>query len=130
MDILRGIMAKNKSKLPNLQASIIDIAVEAWRFRRVFSNAISKLETTESSRYSNQYLYFFKKVESAIENANLKIINVEGKKYDIGLPVSPLNMEEFSQDDILVIDQMIEPIIMDSGKVLKSGTVILRRLEE
>jgi hypothetical protein len=120
----------NKSKLLNLQASIIDIAVEAWRFRRVFSNAISKLDATESSRYFNQYLYFFKKVESAIENANLKIINVEGKKYDIGLPVSPLNMEEFSQDDILVIDQMIEPIIMDSGKVLKSGTVILRRLEE
>jgi hypothetical protein len=122
-------MVTDESK-PNLQASIIDIAVEAWRFRRVFSSAISKLDAAESSRYFNQYHYFFKKVESALENANLDIINVEGQKYDIGLPVSPLNMEEFSQEDNLVIEQMIEPIIMDSGKVVKPGTVILRRFDK
>jgi hypothetical protein len=121
-------MPNKKSKIPNLQASIIDIAVEAWRFRCVFSNAVSKLDTAESNRYINQYLYFFKKVESALENAGLKIVNVEGKEYDTGLPLTPLNMDEFTQDDKLVIEQMIEPIIMNSGKVAKIGTAILRRL--
>ena len=109
---------------------MIDIAVEAWRFRRIFSSALSKLDDTEANRYSNQYLYFFRKVESALENADLKIVNVEGKEYDIGLPITPLNMDEFSQDDKLIIEQMIEPIIMNSGKVAKTGTVILRRLDQ
>jgi hypothetical protein len=122
-------MLAKKSKIPNLQASIIDIAVEAWRFKHVFSSALSKLEAAESNRFLNQYLYFFKKVESALENAELKIVNVEGKKYDIGLPITPLNMDEFSQDDKLIIEQMIEPIIMKSGKVIKNGTVILRRMD-
>ena len=123
-------MLTKKSKFPNLQASMIDIAVEAWRFRRIFSSALSKLDDTEANRYSNQYLYFFRKVESALENADLKIVNVEGKEYDIGLPIMPLNMDEFSQDDKLIIEQMIEPIIMNSGKVAKTGTVILRRLDQ
>jgi len=123
-------MLTKKSKIPNLQASIIDIAVEAWRFKNVFSSALSKLEITESNRYLNQYLYFFKKVESALENAELKIVNVEGKEYDIGLPITPLNIDEFSQDDKLIIEQMLEPIIMKSGKVIKNGTVILRRIDQ
>ena len=123
-------MSLKKVKSPSLEASIIDIAIEAWRFRRVFSSAISKLDVTESNRYFNQYLYFFKKVETALENAGLKIANVEGEKYDMGLPVTPLNMEEFTQDDTLIIEQMLEPIIMNSGKVAKQGTVILRRQDK
>jgi len=122
-------MHTKKPKIPNLQTSIIDIAVEAWRFKSVFSSAVSKLDVVESNRYINQYLYFYKKVESALENADLKIINVEGKEYDIGLPITPLNMDEFSQVDKLVIEQMIEPIIMHSGKVIKTGTALLRRKE-
>ena len=123
-------MATDVTISPILQASIADIAIEAWRFRRVFSSAVSKLDPAESNRYLSHYLYFYKKVESALENANLKIINVESEKYDIGLPVSPLNLEEFSQEDALVIDQMIEPIIMISDKVLKTGTVTLRRVDK
>ena len=111
--------------MPILQSSILDIAIEAWRFQRVFSNAISKLDPIESNKYYNQYLYFFKKVESALQNANLIIINVEGQKYDAGLPVTPLNIEDFSINDNLVIEQMIEPIIMSSEKLAHQGTVIL-----
>jgi hypothetical protein len=120
-------MPEKKTNDTCLQNSILEIAVEAWRFRRVFASAVSKLDVEDSNRYLNQYLYFFKKVESALGNANFKIVNVEGEKYDVGMAVIPLNMEEFSEDDNIVIEQMIEPLIMNSGKVAKPGTVILRR---
>ena len=97
-------MASDNVNTQNLQSSLVEIAIEAWRFQRVFINAISKFDAIESNKYLNQYQYFFRKVESALQNANLRIVNVEGQKYDIGLPVTPLNLEEFDKNDNLVIE--------------------------
>lgn len=112
-----------------IQTSIIEIAIEAWRFQRVFINAMSKLDAIESNKYLNQYKYFFRKVEAALENANIRIVNVEGQKYDIGLPVTPLNLDDFDKNDNLIIEQMLEPILMSDEKLIHQGTVILRRIE-
>ena len=123
-------MTTEVTSLQNLQASLINIAVESWRFQRVFANAISKLDPIEQNKYFNQYLYFFNKVESSMQNADIRIVNVEGQKYDIGLPITPLNLDEFGENDILEIEQMIEPILMISGKLAHQGTVILRKTEQ
>ena len=37
---------------------------------------------------------------------------------------------DFEAEDRLYVEQMIEPIIMDDEKVLKTGTAILGRIEE
>lgn len=62
--------------------AIIDMAVEAWRFRRVFDKAMSKLDAGESSRYIGQFNWFIKKVEAALKTAGMRIVNVEGQAYD------------------------------------------------
>ena len=113
-----------------LRNTIIDMAVEAWRFRRVFDKAMSKLEAGESTRYIGQFNWFIKKVESALKTAGMRIVNVEGQPYDIGMALSPLNIDDFEAEDRLYVEQMIEPIIMDDEKVLKTGTAILGRIEE
>lgn len=43
------------------------------------------------------------------------------------MAVTPLNIEDFAPDDLLIIEQMIEPIIMGPEGVLRTGTVILRK---
>ena len=113
-----------------LKQSIIEMAVEAWRFRRVFDKAMSKLEAGESSRYIGQFNWFIKKVESALKTAGMRIVDVEGQPYDIGMALSPLNIDDFDADDQLYVEQMIEPIIMDDEKVLKTGTAMLGRIEK
>ena len=112
-----------------LKQSIIEMATEAWRFRRVFNKAMSKLEAGESKRYIGQFSWFIKKVDSALKTAGMRIVDVEGKPYDIGMAVSPLNIDDFDECDRLFVEQMIEPIIMDEEKVLKTGTVMLGRIE-
>lgn len=113
----------------NLTDSIIAIASETFRFQRVFAKAISKLDIEEQNKYSSQFAWFSKKVIKAIDDAGLRIVNVDGQLYDPGMAVTPLNIEDFETDDILYIAQTMEPIIMQENTVVKTGTVILGRKE-
>jgi hypothetical protein len=70
-----------------------------------------------------------KKNEEALEQAGLRIVNVEGHPFDPGMAATPLNIEEFNANDTLMVDQMLEPIIMGAEGLVKTGTVILRKVE-
>ena len=114
----------------NLTDSIISIASETFRFQRVFAKAISKLDIEEQNKYSSQFAWFSKKVIKALDEAGLKIVNVDGQLYDPGMAVTPLNIEDFETDDILYVEQTMEPIIMQENAVVKTGTVILGRVQK
>ena len=43
-----------------MEQSLIEMAVESWRFARLFSRVVNKLDAGESSRYVNQLRYFQK----------------------------------------------------------------------
>lgn len=113
-----------------LQESLITIASEFFRFQRVFEKVLSKLEIEEQGKYKGQFSWFSKKVDRALENADLRIQNVEGQLYDPGMAITPLNIDEFDPDDPLYVEQMIEPIIMQGDSVCKIGTAILGRVEK
>ena len=70
-----------------------------------------------------------KKVEEALEKADLRIVNVEGHPFDPGMAATPLNIQEFDAKDDLMVDQMLEPIIMGKEGLVKAGTVTLRKVE-
>lgn len=118
-----------KDDLVALRQAIVDIAVEAWRFRHIFERAMSKLDAGDSTRYISQYSWFSKKVDTALENAGLRIVNIEGQYYDVGMAATPLNIDDFAPTDKLFVEQMVEPIIMDDDTVVKTGTVILGRAD-
>ncbi|MFM2287310.1 MAG: hypothetical protein RL684_453 [Pseudomonadota bacterium] len=112
-----------------LEQSLIDIAVESWRFSRLFGKVVSKLDACEAGRYINQLRYFQKKVEENLASSGLKLVNVEGQPYDPGMAASALNLGDFGPDDVLLVDQMLEPIIMEPTGLRKQGTVMLRKVE-
>ena len=110
-----------------LEQSLIDIAVESWLFSRLFGKVVSKLDVGESTRYLNQLRYFQKKVEENLDSNGLNLVNVEGQPYDAGMAASALNLGDFGPDDVLHVDQMLEPIIMSTNGLRKQGTVMLRK---
>jgi hypothetical protein len=111
-----------------LERSLIDIAVESWRFSRLFARVVNKLDAGEAGRYVNQLRYFQKKVEESLDLAGLKLVNVEGQPFDTGMAASALNIGDFGPDDTLLVDQMVEPIIMGPDGLKKQGTVMLRKV--
>ena len=112
-----------------MEQSLIDIAVESWRFSRLFGKVVGKLDAGESGRYINQIRYFQKKVEESLDSNGLKLVNVEGQPYDAGMAASALNLGDFAPDDVLLVEQMLEPIIMVPKGLRKEGTVMLRKVE-
>ena len=112
-----------------MRDAVISMAIESWRFARVFDRLLLKLDTGEQNRYKSQFRWFIKKVEEALEQADLKLVNVEGHPFDPGMAATPLNIEEFDANDALIVDQMIEPIIMGKEGLVKTGTVTLVKVE-
>ncbi|WP_429193980.1 hypothetical protein [Aeromonas veronii] len=111
-----------------MEQSLIDLAVESWRFSRLFGKVVNKLDMGESTRYVNQLRYFQKKVEDSLDSSGLKLVNVEGQSYDPGMAVAALNLADFGPEDMLLVDQMLEPIIMGPEGLRKQGTVMLRKV--
>lgn len=120
---------QSASSPDSMRDAVISMAVESWRFGRVFDRLLLKLDAGEQNRYKSQFRWFIKKVEEALEQSDLRIVNVEGHPFDPGMAATPLNIEEFDAKDTLMVDQMLEPIIMGKEGLVKTGTVTLRKVE-
>lgn len=113
-----------------MRESVLIMAVEAWRFGRLFDRLLGRLDAGETNRYRNQFNWFMKKVDDSLTQAGLRIVNVEGQSFDPGMAATPLNIEEFEASEVLVVDQMLEPIIMGDEGIVRTGTVTLRKAEQ
>lgn len=107
--------------------ALIDISIEGWRFARVFRRMAAKLDVGDAPRYANQARYFLKKIDDGLECFGLRIVSLEGKPYDSGMAVSALNIADFGPDDLLIIEQMVEPIVMGPDGLVRGGTVMLTK---
>jgi hypothetical protein len=122
------LMAQQPHDGEQLELSLIDMAVEGWRFCRLFSRVVGKLDAGESHRYANQARYFQKKLEEHLDSRGLKLVSLEGQPYDPGMAVEALNLGDFTSDDVLLVDQMVEPLVMGPDGLRKQGTVMLRKV--
>ncbi|MCR9000960.1 hypothetical protein [Rahnella perminowiae] len=124
------MISESANNPEKLEGSLIDIVIEGWRFARVFTRLINKVDAGESARYINQVRYFQKKLEENLEAGGLKLVNIEGQIFDSGMAASALNIGDFGPDDVLVVDHMIEPIIMGTNGLRKQGTVMLKKVQQ
>lgn len=112
-----------------LTKSLVDLAVESWRFSKLFARVLQKLDAGEEGRYRGQLSWFEGKLEEALRDAGMKIVDVEGQPFDPGVAATPLNCGDFGAEDALIIDRMIEPIIMGPDGIVRMGTVMLKKGE-
>ena len=120
-------MTNTNQPVSDLQNVLIDMAIDGWKFSKMFTRMLGKLEAGETTRYLSQLQYFLDKLQSNLDAAGMRLVNIEGQPYDSGVAASALNVGDFSADDQLVVDQMVEPIIMGADGLLRSGTIMLRK---
>jgi hypothetical protein len=106
---------------------IISMAVESWRFCCVYERLLGKVEFIEQKRALSQYRWFVKKIDESLSRINLNLVTIVNHKYESGMPVTPLNIDEFEPEDTLIVDQMLEPIIVGKQGLIRMGTVTLRK---
>ena len=106
-------------------AVLIDLAVDAWKFARLFERVVARLEAGEQARYINQVRFLLKRIDAAAEIAGARLVSIEGQAFEPGQAATPLNLDDFARDEPLVVAQMLEPIVMGREGVLRMGTVLL-----
>lgn len=106
-------------------AVLIDLAVDAWKFARLFERVVARLDAGEQARYVNQVRFLLKRIDAAAETAGARLVSIEGQPFEPGQAATPLNLDEFERDQPLVVVQMLEPIVMGREGVLRMGTVLL-----
>lgn len=109
--------------------ALVEVSVESWRFARTFSRFLSKCDAEDSLRYVNQIRYFLKKIETNLEKVGLSVVSLEGQRYDVGMAITTLNISDFDPEDVLVVDQMVEPIVMGPLGLVRSGTALLAKVK-
>jgi hypothetical protein len=68
-------------------------------------------------------------MEDELLACGIRIVSLEGQAFDTGAAVTAINADEFQGLDGLYIAQMIEPIVMGPNSILKTGVVVLGRVE-
>jgi hypothetical protein len=111
----------------NAEQALIDLAIEGWRFQKLFARALSKLDAGDAQRFTNQHRFFVNRLSDCLSAAGLKIVHMEGQPYETGSAITALNLSDFATETDLVIDQMIEPLVMNKTGVARQGTAILRK---
>lgn len=121
-------MFKRSGKQPEKPAvsesALADIAVEAWRFGSVLGVVTQRMDYMDAERLIGQYRWFEKKVQTALSQTDIRLVDLTGQAYNVGMAATPLNLDEFDTDDLVVV-QMVEPIVMSGGRVIRAGSVML-----
>jgi hypothetical protein len=109
--------------------ALLNLAIEGWRFGKLFARLLGKMDIAETSRYANQLRYFLKKIDENLATAGLKLVSLEGQPFDPGIAASALNLADFDPDDKLVVDQTVEPVVMGPNGLVRPGTVLLAKTD-
>ena len=108
-------------------AALVDLALESWRFQKLFGKALGKMDHADAARFANQHRFFGRKIDETLGQVGIRLVSIEGQAYDAGAAATALNVADFDPDDSVVVDMMIEPIVMGPGGVLRTGTVMLKK---
>ena len=53
---------------------VINLAIESWRFAKVYERMLARLNTNQTKRYTSQLQQFVKKAEESLEEVGLRIV--------------------------------------------------------
>ena len=107
---------------------MLSLIVESWRFSHVMQKAIQELPDDRKRRYNGRLEWYIKKLKDSLESLACHIEDFTDRKYEPGMPLTILNLDEFQEDDEIIIDAMIEPVIIgNDGTIVKTGTAMGRK---
>ena len=86
----------------NFYLELEDYAAEGWRLCQYTKALVSKVLNPQiQKRGMNQVKRFDKHSTAALEKLGIEVLDFAGEVYNTGLPVYPINLEDFEAEDQL-----------------------------
>jgi hypothetical protein len=71
--------------------------------------------------------YSTRRIEDALAEHGLRIHTFDGQPYSPALPAEPVNPEDFTSEEGLVVRETIEPTIVCESQILLRGKIVLAK---
>ena len=103
-------------------ASLLELAIESWRL----DGWLAELPPEEAV---SKVRHVARRLKKFLAEREMSVLDLTGRSYEPGMSVEVLEAledEHLGQDE-RVIDEMVEPIILWRGRVVKFGRVVVRQ---
>ena len=109
--------------------AVVDLLTESWRLNRFTKNLAKHADAKLQKKISNQVARFDKHFLAATEIFGIEVLDFTGKDFEEGLPIMPINLDDFAAEENLIVETMLEPTIkiVNSAKIIKHGAAVLGR---
>jgi len=105
---------------------LIEHAIELWRMESRLNKVLPKLNDDIKESINNS----FKKLKRYLEKNDIEIIDYTNQKFNEGLNLDIIAVENDSNIQFPIIKETKEPTIIYKGEVVRKGKIILVKEEE
>lgn len=123
------VQSFKEDEVVNMEKETVDFLCEVVRFEKSIRKQLKgqQLEITKKKKIQMAYGHMDKMIQRYCDFLHVEVPEYEGLEFEIGLPVDPLNLEDFEEADTLYIETMLEPVIKEKGtsRIIRNGKAIL-----
>ena len=113
--------------MPTCEATIAHLAVEYWKLLRMVERALELVPENARQRISSQVRYAATRLDALLREQNMSLQVFDGMEFEINLPASAINGEEFHETKCSVVERTLEPAVISDMRVVLMGKVLLAR---
>lgn len=114
----------------NNNMTLAHLAVEYWKLLKAFERTIGRLPQEHVAKTTAQLRFSARKLDSLLKDGGLNLVTFDGQKFEPNIPATALNVDDFTDGEILTIETTVEPAVVENMNVLLLGKVVLNKIED
>ncbi|UPK12186.1 hypothetical protein IVA93_02885 [Bradyrhizobium sp. 155] len=111
------------------EETVARLAVEYWKLLRVLERALDSVPEDRRERYASQGRYAADRLDELLRDRKMSVQSFDGMDFEINLPASPVNGDEFPGRADVVVARTIEPAVIADMRPVLMGKVYLASKE-
>jgi hypothetical protein len=113
--------------MPIPESTLAELAVEYWKLLRAVDRALDAMPESVRGRIASQARYASARLDALLMQHNMSLQAFDGLDFEVNLPASAVNGEEFQGGEASIVERTLEPAVISDMRVLLMGKVLLGR---
>lgn len=109
------------------ETTLAQVAVEYWKLLRTVERAIDLVPSNAKERFASQARYSAARLDTLLIEQNMSVQGFDGVEFEVNLPASPINADDFSTTAEVVVERTLEPAVISNMGVMIMGKVFLAK---
>jgi hypothetical protein len=113
--------------MPTPETTLAQLAVEYWKLLRTVERAIEAAPAGSRERFVSQARYSASRLDALLTEQNMSVQTFDGMDFEVNLPASPINGDDFPNNGEAVVERTLEPAVISNMRVVSMGKVFLAK---